>query len=127
MVVALESAAERAAYNQLLGKRLGELRTRAGLSQAEVARRLGVDSSIPSLWEQGKRALPSQRLPGLADALGLREDQLLAGLAVDTRSDARDEDQLHADLPEPKDELDEPPPAAPATRSTLDGLAPGSG
>ena len=98
MVVALETAAERAAYNQLLGKRLGELRTRAGLSQAEVARRLGVDSSIPSLWEQGKRALPPHRLPGLAEALGLREDQLMAGLAVDAQPDLSSEDQVSADV-----------------------------
>jgi transcriptional regulator with XRE-family HTH domain len=124
MVVALETAAERAAYNQLLGKRLGELRTRAGLSQAEVARRLGVDSSIPSLWEQGKRALPPHRLPGLADALGLREDQLMAGLAVDAQADALDEDQLLADGAEPNDEPDAPLPAASATLSTLDGPAP---
>jgi transcriptional regulator with XRE-family HTH domain len=124
MVVALETAAERAAYNQVLGKRLGELRTRAGLSQAEVARRLGVDSSIPSLWEQGKRALPPHRLPGLADALGLREDQLLAGLAVDGQQEALDEDQLLADEDEPNDESDAELPAVPTTLATLEGHAP---
>jgi hypothetical protein len=33
--------------------RMREIRLRQGLKQAEVARRVGLDPSLPSLWERG--------------------------------------------------------------------------
>ena len=45
-----------------LSTRMRDLRARQGLKQSEVARRMRLDPSIPSLWEQGKRLL---ELPGL--------------------------------------------------------------
>jgi transcriptional regulator with XRE-family HTH domain len=53
------------------------LRQRAGIKQADVARRLGVDPSVPSLWEQGKRPVPSRRIGPLADVLGISVAELL--------------------------------------------------
>ena len=38
-----------------LSSRMRDLRARQGLKQSEVARRMRLDPSIPSLWEQGKR------------------------------------------------------------------------
>ena len=61
----------------LPGARLTEFRQRAGIKQADVARRLGVDPSVPSLWEQGKRRVPPKRLRPLAELLGVSVAELL--------------------------------------------------
>jgi len=63
-----------------LSFRMRELRARQGLRQSELARRMGLDPSIPSLWEQGKRPVPASRLRALADALGVPLDELLDGI-----------------------------------------------
>lgn len=60
-----------------LSARLRDLRARQGLKQSEVARRMRLDPSIPSLWEQGKRPVPANRVAALADALGVSLDELL--------------------------------------------------
>ena len=52
-----------------LSTRMRDLRARQGLKQSEVARRMRLDPSIPSLWEQGKRLVPANRVRALADAL----------------------------------------------------------
>ncbi len=62
-----------------LSQRIRELRSRQGLKQSEVARRMGLDPSIPSLWEQGKRPVPSNRLRALAEALGVTVAALIEG------------------------------------------------
>ena len=41
-----------------LSIRMREIRVRQGLKQAEVARRMGLDPSMTSLWERGKRLVP---------------------------------------------------------------------
>lgn len=63
-----------------LSARLRELRARQGLKQSEVARRMGLDPSIPSLWEQGKRPVPAGRIRSLADALHVSVGELLQGV-----------------------------------------------
>jgi DNA-binding XRE family transcriptional regulator len=68
-----------------LSSRMRELRARQGLKQSEVARRMGLDPSIPSLWEQGKRPVPANRVQSLANALGVPMDELLSG-AADTNA-----------------------------------------
>jgi len=60
---------------------IAELRERAGLKQGELARRLDIDPSIPSLWEHGKRLVPHNRLEALAAALEVTVEQLLEGVA----------------------------------------------
>src|SRR5919197_2991573 len=64
-----------------LSSRMRELRARQELKQSEVARRMGLDPSIPSLWEQGKRLVPSSRLRSLADALEVTVEELLDGVS----------------------------------------------
>ena len=51
-----------------LSSRMRDLRARQGLKQSEVARRMRLDPSIPSLWEQGKRLVPANRIRALADS-----------------------------------------------------------
>src|SRR5437660_10098040 len=58
-----------------------DLRARQGLKQSEVARRMRLDPSIPSLWEQGKRLVPANRLRALAEALEVSVEELLDGVS----------------------------------------------
>src|SRR4051812_40941750 len=64
-----------------LSTRMRDLRARQGLKQSEVARRMRLDPSIPSLWEQGKRLVPANRVKALADALEVSIDELLEGVS----------------------------------------------
>ena len=63
-----------------LSRRMRDLRARQGLKQSEVARRMRLDPSIPSLWEQGKRLVPANRVKALADALEVSIEELLEGV-----------------------------------------------
>jgi transcriptional regulator with XRE-family HTH domain len=63
-----------------LSTRMRDLRARQGLKQSEVARRMRLDPSIPSLWEQGKRLVPANRLRALAEALEVTVEELLEGI-----------------------------------------------
>jgi transcriptional regulator with XRE-family HTH domain len=63
-----------------LSARMRELRARQGLKQSELARRMGLDPSIPSLWEQGKRLVPANRVRSLAEALEVTVEELLDGV-----------------------------------------------
>jgi transcriptional regulator with XRE-family HTH domain len=64
-----------------LSTRMRDLRARQGLKQSEVARRMRLDPSIPSLWEQGKRLVPANRVRALADALEVNVEELLEGVS----------------------------------------------
>src|SRR5438132_6101189 len=64
-----------------LSTRMRDLRARQGLKQSEVARRMRLDPSIPSLWEQGKRLVPANRLRALAEALEVSIEELLDGVS----------------------------------------------
>src|SRR4030081_4081753 len=64
-----------------LSPRMRDLRARQGLKQSEVARRMRLDPSIPSLWEQGKRLVPAHRVRALADALEVSIEELLDGVS----------------------------------------------
>lgn len=64
-----------------LSTRMRDLRARQGLKQSEVARRMRLDPSIPSLWEQGKRLVPANRVRALADALEVSLEELLEGVS----------------------------------------------
>jgi len=64
-----------------LSTRMRDLRARQGLKQSEVARRMRLDPSIPSLWEQGKRLVPAGRVRALAEALEVSVEELLEGVS----------------------------------------------
>src|SRR5713101_6569948 len=64
-----------------LSTRMRDIRARQGLKQSEVARRMRLDPSIPSLWEQGKRLVPANRVRALADALEVSVEELLEGVS----------------------------------------------
>jgi transcriptional regulator with XRE-family HTH domain len=59
------------------GARLKQARERAGLSQAELARRSGLSVRNVQNWEQGHREPLAGRLLALARALGVPVESLL--------------------------------------------------
>ena len=61
-------------------ERLKELRDAAGLSQAQLAYALKYNSpAIVSMWENGSRKPPSDKLPQLAKVLGCTINDLFNG------------------------------------------------
>ncbi len=53
------------------------IRKMQGLGQAEVAKRMGLNPSVPALWENGKRSVPSRRVEKLAEVLGVPLEELV--------------------------------------------------
>src|SRR6187397_3405164 len=66
----------------LVRRRLRELRTRRGLTLAQVAERAHIDVSTLSRLEAGKRRLALDHIPALARALGVSADELLHSTPV---------------------------------------------
>ena len=64
----------------MLGARIAALRRDAGLSQAELARRLQISASAMGMYEQGRREPSAQMLVALARILGVSTDYLLTGM-----------------------------------------------
>lgn len=62
-----------------LGTRISELRRARGLTQEEVAERLGVSSQAVSKWENDLSCPDIMSLPALAGLLGTTVDVLLSG------------------------------------------------
>ena len=67
----------------VLPERLTELREKAGLSQRELAKVIGIDPSVPRLWEKGAREkgarkMPERWVPAVAKALGVSVVHLFA-------------------------------------------------
>lgn len=52
-------------------------RRSASLTQAQLAKRLGIDKQTISRWERGTNTPRWNMLPRIADALGLTEDELI--------------------------------------------------
>ena len=67
----------------VLGLRIAALRKKAGLSQAELARRLKISSSAVGMYEQGRREPGAQLLVDLSEIFGVSTDYLLTGQARD--------------------------------------------
>lgn len=59
-----------------IGITFTQARIRAGLSQSEVARRLGIDQSTVSYWESGKKIPRASKLAELADLYCCTIDEL---------------------------------------------------
>ncbi len=63
--------------DQAFGDRLQRLRTKAGLNQAEVAKRMGVSAPSVSSWENGRARPKRGRVAKLAAILGVQTSDLL--------------------------------------------------
>ena len=58
--------------------RIAGMREHAGLTQAELAKRMGCGQSAVGMWETGARAPKSRILPKLAEVLGCSIEELYA-------------------------------------------------
>ena len=65
-----------------------EMRKRAGISQVDLAKALGVTQSAVSQWEMGVTSPRQAMLLRLADVLGCTVDELLRGDAEKTKNPA---------------------------------------
>ena len=63
------------------GTRLEQLRRERGISQAQVAARLGVSKPTVWAWEHGRSRPVDSRIDALADVLGVEVAELVAGPA----------------------------------------------
>ncbi len=73
-----------------LGRRIREQRTALGLSQWELAERMGVDPTTVSDFEQGRKSWPYTPavVEKLAEVLGLTQGELVRGV-MPSRSSPR--------------------------------------
>lgn len=62
----------------ITAERLREFRKRAGLNQADLAEKLGVDTSLISRWEKGEREPSTQQVVDLSRVIGVSLDYLLS-------------------------------------------------
>jgi transcriptional regulator with XRE-family HTH domain len=68
-----------------LGSRIVALREARGMSQARLAKRLGIDRSRLSKWERGQHQPLLKHLHALAEILGVSLAELLTGESVEQR------------------------------------------
>jgi transcriptional regulator with XRE-family HTH domain len=61
----------------LLGARIAQARQHAGLSQNELAAKLGMGRSLIAQWERSAVSLKAEQLLALTEALGVTVDALL--------------------------------------------------
>lgn len=67
----------------MLGQRIALLRKQAGMSQAELAKRMGVSASAVGMYEQGRREPSVEGLVALSEILRVSTDYLLTGKIAD--------------------------------------------
>ena len=65
-------------YFQALGARIAKARAAADLTQVQLAEALGISQPQLAFYEVGKRRVPVSMLPGLAKALELPVEALIA-------------------------------------------------
>lgn len=73
----------------MLGVRIASMRKRAGFSQAELAKRLGISASAMGMYEQGRREPPLDIVVSLSELLEVSTDYLLTG-----KPSSREEEKL---------------------------------
>lgn len=66
-----------------MGRRIALLRRQAGMSQAELAARMGVSASAVGMYEQGRREPSAEGLVALAEIFRVSTDYLLTGKLAD--------------------------------------------
>jgi transcriptional regulator with XRE-family HTH domain len=62
------------------GNPLREFREQHGMSQVELARKIGVSSVTVSRWETGQRRIDPKFLPKIAEQTGINKKQLRSDL-----------------------------------------------
>jgi cell division initiation protein len=93
-------------HNAWTAALLRDARRGAGLTQAELGKRLEVRLWMVDQWETGRRAIPSERYDALAEALGVEPGDSKADISdlhmsprAETMSGVPDSDTSQPDLP----------------------------
>ena len=60
-----------------MGEAIRALRTAANMTVAELAKKSGIKSRVILSWERGERVPRVDRAKAVADALGVRVDEIL--------------------------------------------------
>lgn len=68
--------------SQTLGERIASLRKKAGLTQEELAEKLGISPQAVSKWENDISCPDIMSIPNVAKILGVSTDTLLSGEAA---------------------------------------------
>jgi transcriptional regulator with XRE-family HTH domain len=85
------------AFLRELGQRIADLRKDAGLTQTQLADKVGVSQQIIASYENGKRNFPVGRLLEVAEALNISASELLTGTKKDrSKKKTRLDEQLAA-------------------------------
>jgi len=79
---------------ETMGKRISALRKAAGLTQEQLAEKLGVTPQAVSKWENDQSCPDISILPRLAEILGVSCDYLLGNETTDTVTDSESKDGL---------------------------------
>lgn len=79
--------------DKAFGRRLQEIRKRRGLSQVELAQRLGIHQSLISQYERGYLRLHGALLVRLAQALKSSPDEILAIKEISGNGDTQATDR----------------------------------
>lgn len=72
----------------MLGPRIAVLRREAGLSQAQLALRLGISPSTMGMYEQGRREPSMETVVAMAKVFRVSTDYLLTGMPAEPEQDA---------------------------------------
>lgn len=91
-----------------IGARLAHARTAAGLSQREMADRVGVKESTIEKWESGVTSPRGHRLSKLAGMLGVSISWILMGRGVEpSHPESSDIDRIRLELDSVRARLDD--------------------
>ena len=66
----------------MLGKMIRERRTQLGMTQKQLAQKIGVDGSAVSLWESGDRIPSEEAAESLASALNMEHHEIIPALRL---------------------------------------------
>lgn len=72
-----ERTVEEQVFSRQIGKNIRALREAAGLTQSELAQRMGVDQGTLSLYELGKTDMPTSRLLRIATILQIMPEKIV--------------------------------------------------
>lgn len=90
VALAARGKAERSSDVETIGQRLARLRRERGMTQVEMAERLGVAQPVVSDYERGELRLHGQLIVKLTQILGVSSEELLGLEAPKARSTATD-------------------------------------
>ena len=79
----IRNAMSESVVKKRLGERIRELRLKAGLSQEELGKLLGVKKAAVSMWERGQNRPPIDKIFKMAKIFGVRPSDIMPKLEGD--------------------------------------------